>query len=40
MVTGLQFVAIAAFLMWGLVSSLCDLLTRGQEEEDLVRRDR
>jgi hypothetical protein len=40
MVTELQFVAIAAFLIWGLVSSLCDLLTHGQEDEDLVRRRR
>jgi hypothetical protein len=40
MITELQFVAIAAFLIWGLLSSLCDLLTRGQEEEDMVRRNR
>ena len=27
MVTELQFVAVAAFLLWGLVASLCGVLT-------------
>jgi hypothetical protein len=40
MVTGLQFVAIAVFLIWGLTSSLCDLLTRGHDDENLVQRER
>ena len=31
MVTELQFVAVAAFLIWGLASSLCGLL---RPEED------
>jgi hypothetical protein len=39
MVTQLQFVAIAVFLMWGLLSSLCDVLARGQDEAQLVCRE-
>ncbi|HEX2283262.1 MAG TPA: hypothetical protein VHI10_00325 [Mycobacterium sp.] len=40
MVTTLQFIAIAAFLTWGLLSSLCDVLASGQDDEKLVRRGR
>jgi hypothetical protein len=38
MVTELQFVAIAAFLIWGLVSSLCGLLKPDADDPQLVRR--
>jgi hypothetical protein len=38
MVTDLQFVAVAVFLIWGLASSLCGLLR--QDEEELVQRER
>jgi hypothetical protein len=40
MVTELQFVAVAAFLFWGLVASLCGVLTAAPDAVDLVRRDR
>ena len=40
MVTHLQFVAIAIFLIWGLVSSLCDMLAPGRDEAHLVSRER
>jgi hypothetical protein len=33
MVTELQFVAITAFLIWGLVSSLCGLFQQPQEPQ-------
>ena len=40
MVTELQFVAVAAFLIWGLVSSLCGVLTSAPDAARLVWRDR
>jgi hypothetical protein len=40
MVTELQFVAVAAFLLWGLVASLCGVLTGAPDTLDLFRRDR
>ena len=40
MVTELQFVAVAAFLLWGLVASLCGVLTAAPDTVDLVRRGR
>ena len=40
MVTELQFVAVAAFLLWGLVASLCGVLTAAPDAVKLVRRDR
>ena len=40
MVTELQFIAVAAFLIWGLVSSLCGVLTAAPDTARLVRRDR
>jgi hypothetical protein len=40
MVTELQFVAVAAFLFWGLVASLCGVLTAAPDAVELVRRDR
>ena len=41
MVTELQFVAVAAFLIWGLVSSLCGVLAAAAPDAArLVRRDR
>jgi hypothetical protein len=36
MVTELQFVAVAAFLLWGLVSSLCGVLTAAPDTARLV----
>jgi hypothetical protein len=36
MVTELQFVAVAAFLIWGLVSSLCGVLTAAPDTARLV----
>ena len=33
MVTELQFVAITAFLIWGVVSSLCGLVQQPQEPQ-------
>ena len=40
MVTELQFVAVAAFLVWGLAASLCGVLTAAPDTVELVRRDR
>jgi hypothetical protein len=40
MVTELQFVAVAAFLTWGLVSSLCGVLIASPDAARLVSRDR
>ena len=40
MVTELQFVAVAAFLIWGFVASLCGVLTAAPDAMKLVRRDR
>jgi hypothetical protein len=40
MVTELQFVAVAAFLIWGLVASLCGVLTAAPDTARLVRRRR
>ena len=40
MVTELQFVAVAAFLIWGLVASLCGVLTAAPDAVHLVKRDR
>ncbi|MCZ8378625.1 hypothetical protein O6P37_07110 [Mycobacterium sp. CPCC 205372] len=39
MLTELQFVAITAFLIWGLVSSVCGLLTPSAPEPVLVWRE-
>ena len=36
MVTELQFVAVAAFLIWGLVASLCGVLTAAPDAARLV----
>ncbi|HYZ66438.1 MAG TPA: hypothetical protein VE666_01300 [Mycobacterium sp.] len=38
MVTELQFVAVAVFLIWGLAASLCGLLK--SDDTELVQRDR
>ena len=40
MVPELQFVAVAAFLIWGLIASLCDVLAHGHDEAELVARKR
>ena len=40
MVTELQFVAVAVFLIWGLVASLCGVLTTDPDAARLVWRDR
>jgi hypothetical protein len=40
MVTELQFVAVAVFLIWGLVASLCGVLTTEPDAARLVWRDR
>ena len=40
MVPELQVVAVAAFLIWGLISSLCDVLAHGEDEAKLVSRKR
>ena len=40
MVTELQFVAVAVFLMWGLASSLCGLLKPDVDETELVQHGR
>ena len=40
MVTELQFVAVAAFLMWGLAASLCGLLKPDVDDAQLVHEDR
>ncbi|HTH89189.1 hypothetical protein [Mycobacterium sp.] len=41
MVTELQFIAVAVFLMWGLAASLCGLLKPDADDEsaDLYGRD-
>ena len=36
MVTELQFIAVAAFLIWGLVASLCGVLTAAPDAARLV----
>ena len=38
MVTELQFVAVAAFLIWGLAASLCGVLAAAPDAARLVRR--
>jgi hypothetical protein len=38
MVTELQFVAVAAFLMWGLAASLCGFF-KHDDDAQLVQRD-
>jgi hypothetical protein len=40
MVTELQFVAVAVFLMWGLAASLCGLLKQDADDAKLVQADR
>jgi hypothetical protein len=40
MVTELQFIAVAAFLIWGLVASLCGVLTAAPDTARLVWRHR
>ncbi len=40
MVSELQFVAVAAFLIWGLVASLCGVLTAAPDAARLVWRHR
>ena len=40
MVTELQFIAVAAFLIWGLVASLCGVLTAAPDTARLVSRHR
>jgi hypothetical protein len=40
MVTELQFVAVAVFLMWGLAASLCGLLKPDADDTKLVHSDR
>jgi len=40
MVTELQFIAVAAFLIWGLVSSLCGVLIAAPDTAQLVWRHR
>ena len=37
MVTELQFIAVAAFLIWGLVASLCGVLAAAPDAAQLVR---
>jgi len=37
MVTELQFIAVAVFLMWGLAASLCGLL-KPEDDAQLVHR--
>jgi hypothetical protein len=37
MVTELQFVAVAAFLIWGLASSLCGLLKPDADDAEPVQ---
>ena len=39
MVTELQFVAVAVFLMWGLAASLCGLLKHDVDDTQLVQGD-
>jgi hypothetical protein len=38
MVTELQFVAVAVFLMWGLAASVCGLL-KPEDDASVVQRD-
>jgi len=38
MVTELQFIAVAVFLMWGLAASVCGLL-KPEDDAQLVQRD-
>ena len=40
MVTELQFIAVAAFLIWGLASSLCGLLKPDADDAELVQHGR
>ena len=40
MVTELQFVAVAVFLMWGLAASICGLLKQDADDTQLVQGDR
>jgi hypothetical protein len=40
MVTELQFIAVAVFLIWGLVASLCGVLTAAPDAAQLVRHHR
>jgi hypothetical protein len=40
MVTELQFVAVAVFLMWGLAASICGLLKQDVDDTQLVQGDR
>lgn len=40
MVTELQFVAVAVFLMWGLAASLSGLLKPEVDDTQLVQRER
>jgi hypothetical protein len=40
MVTELQFIAVAVFLMWGLAASLCGLLKTDADDAKLVQADR
>ena len=40
MVTELQFVAVAVFLMWGLAASLCGLLKQDVDDTQLVHQHR
>ncbi|AGB24509.1 hypothetical protein Mycsm_04259 [Mycobacterium sp. JS623] len=39
MVTELQFVAVAVFLIWGLAASLCGLLKQDVDDTQLVKGD-
>ena len=39
MVTELQFIAVAVFLMWGLAASLCGLLKQDVDDTQLVQRE-
>ena len=40
MVTELQFVAVAVFLMWGLAASLCGLFKHDVDDTQLVQPNR
>jgi hypothetical protein len=40
MVTELQFVAVAVFLIWGLAASVCGLLRPDADDTQLVQGDR
>ena len=37
MVTELQFIAVAVFLMWGLAASLCGLVKQDTDDTQLVQ---